>query len=327
MRAAPEELDCRLGRAGWEIRVFVRFGAGSRESGVGAVGTRVAPPIETSRSGRSCGSRRSCRSRSPRHIVAPAFRGSRAAAPRRNWIGLARLGARRASRSGRKSTCRGALSRGDAANATATGGATMSASAAPCPRACRSRAAHRGRARPRPAPSPAEGSTRHPPHHPPAVGTQPGDRRLDRRAVSVHARRRRRPAPARVATPADFFDVRAATDTDAADVIACARAAGVEWSDAQIAEEIHKGNFVLATRKDGVEQANPVAARRGRVLRVGRRGGGSDPRGGDASLRQARGRRRARRPRGVRSVHGGLRFLGSSRDKRRGVGSVRKARV
>ena len=57
------------------------------------------------------------------------------------------------------------------------------------------------------------------------------------------------PPPARVATPADFFDVRAATDTDAADVIACARAAGVEWSDAQIAEEIHKGNFVLATRK------------------------------------------------------------------------------
>ena len=57
------------------------------------------------------------------------------------------------------------------------------------------------------------------------------------------------PPPARVATPADFFDVRAATDADAADVIACARAAGVEWSDAQIAEEVHKGNFVLATRK------------------------------------------------------------------------------
>ena len=91
MRAAPEELDCRLGRAGdGEIRVFVRFGAGSRESGVGAVGTRVAPPIETSRSGRSCGSRRSCRLRSPRHIVAPALSGAprlcRAPA-KLNWFG------------------------------------------------------------------------------------------------------------------------------------------------------------------------------------------------------------------------------------------------
>ena len=57
------------------------------------------------------------------------------------------------------------------------------------------------------------------------------------------------PPPARVATPADFFDVRAATASDAADVIACARAAGVEWSDAQVAEEVHKGNVVLATRK------------------------------------------------------------------------------
>ena len=57
------------------------------------------------------------------------------------------------------------------------------------------------------------------------------------------------PPPARVATPADFFDVRAATASDAADVIACARAAGVEWSDAQVTEEVHKGNVVLATRK------------------------------------------------------------------------------
>ena len=55
--------------------------------------------------------------------------------------------------------------------------------------------------------------------------------------------------PARISTPADFFDVRAATDADAADVIACARAAGVEWSDAQMAEETAKGNVVMATRK------------------------------------------------------------------------------
>ena len=63
------------GGGGNEIRVFVRFDA-SRESGVGAVGTRVAPRIETSRSGRSCGSKRSCRSRSPHHIVAPVLSGA-----------------------------------------------------------------------------------------------------------------------------------------------------------------------------------------------------------------------------------------------------------
>ncbi len=123
----------------------------------------------------------------------------------------------------------------------ATGCATMSASAsasaAPCPaRAPLARRASRASASP----------TR-------AVARRRIDRAITGAATDAQSPSTNDgdddPPPARVATPADFFDVRAATDADAADLIACARAAGVEWSDAQIAEEVHKGNVVLATRK------------------------------------------------------------------------------
>lgn len=57
--------------------------------------------------------------------------------------------------------------------------------------------------------------------------------------------------PKKVPTPADFFAVRAASDADLADVLALAKASGVEWNDAQIEEEMAKGNFVLATRREG----------------------------------------------------------------------------
>ena len=39
--------------------------------------------------------------------------------------------------------------------------------------------------------------------------------------------------------------LRAASDADLADVLALAKASGVEWNDAQIGEEMAKGNFVL----------------------------------------------------------------------------------
>ena len=46
--------------------------------------------------------------------------------------------------------------------------------------------------------------------------------------------------PKKVPTPADFFAVRAASDADLAEVLALAKASGVEWNDAQIEEEMAK---------------------------------------------------------------------------------------
>ena len=289
---------------GWggegEIRVFVRFGA-RRESGVGAVGTRVAPPTETSRP------------------AAPVARNAHVAAvtaPYRSpgsFPGL--LGSKEEGEFGRARRARAAVvrvipfgtkvhvSRGALTRCRRRRGGDRRRDdvrvrrAVPRARALARRASRAPRVATRAVP--AEGSTSR--SAPSSSNRRDATRRpAPRRGNSAHERRRRRPPPAR-SPPRGLLRRPRRDGPDAADVIACARAAGVEWSDAQMAEDGQ------GQRRDGDAQGEPRRPSWACAARGSSRGG-SDPRGGDASLRQTRGRRRARRPRGVRSVHGGRRF-------------------
>ena len=162
MRAAPEELDCRLGRAGgWgnQSLCSVRCGLARVGRRGGRDASRTSDRDEPLRPLLWLETLMSLAVTAPYRSPGP-FRGS-SALPRPGEIELVWRDLARGAHPVRDESPR-VVGRSHAVTPqTRRRPAARRCPRPPrrAPRACRARAAHRGRARPRPAPSPAEGST------------------------------------------------------------------------------------------------------------------------------------------------------------------------